>query len=80
MAMSSTHEIGERRMIGKEKNPKQVLIDWVMNVQHAASSGHNIIYANNGFTKEEKLRMADEWFNRILGQCETMMTVLKNSD
>ena len=64
----------------KEKDPKQVLIDWAMNVQHAALNGESIINSNNGLTRGERLHMANEWFNRILGQCEAMLAVLNNSD
>ena len=81
MAMSSsTRDLDERRMIGKEKNPKQVLIDWVTSVQHDASMGNSFIHTNSGCSKEDKLNEAAEYFSRILGQCQAMMTVLKNSD
>ena len=73
MAMSSTHEIGERRMTGKEKNPKQVLIDWVTEVQKAANQVCKDI-------DRSCLFHAKETANYILGQCNTMMTVLKNTD
>ena len=70
----------ERHMSNKEKNPKQVLIDWVNNVNFVASTGDNFIQTNNGFSKEDKLKEAANYFNQIMGQCEAMMTVLKNSD
>ena len=74
MAMSSsTQEFDERRMIGKEKNPKQVLIDWVTEVQKAANQVYKDI-------NENRCLHAKETTNYILGQCNTMMTVLKNSD
>lgn len=74
MAMSSsTQEFDERRMIGKEKNPKQILIDWVTEVQKAANQVRKDIDRNC-------FLHAKETTNYILGQCNTMMTVLKNSD
>ena len=73
-------EIGDRRMKEKEKNPKQVLIDWVKNVNYAATCGKNALHANNGLSKEKKFDVASGQFERILGQCEAMMTVLNNSD
>ncbi len=57
----------------KEKNPKQILIDWVKEVQKAA----NIAYENIDDCKYYNAQLA---IYHILGQCETMMTVLKNSD
>jgi hypothetical protein len=75
-----TQEFDKDRMNGKEKNPKQVLIDWVNNVYFVASTGDNFIQTNNGFSKEDKLKEAANYFNQIMGQCEAMMTVLKNSD
>ena len=73
-------EFDDGRMSGKEKNPKQVLIDWVKNVNYAATCGKNAIHGNNGLSKEKKLDVASGQFERILGQCEAMMTVLNNSD
>ena len=66
--------------MSKEKNPKQVLIDWVTSVQNDASMGNKFIHSNSWHSKEDKLNKATECFIRILGQCETMMTVLKNAD
>jgi predicted AlkP superfamily phosphohydrolase/phosphomutase len=73
-------EFDDGRMSGKEKNPKQVLIDWVKNVDYAATCGKSAIHGNNGLSKEKKLEVASGQFERILGQCEAMMTVLNNSD
>jgi len=73
-------EMRNRQMGGKEKNPKQVLIDWVKNVNYAATCGKNALHANNGLSKEKKFDVASGQFERILGQCEAMMTVLDNSD
>ena len=57
----------------KEKNPKQVLIDWVTEVQKAANQVCKDIDRNC-------FLHAKETTNYILGQCNTMMTVLKNTD
>jgi hypothetical protein len=73
-------EFDDGRMSGKEKNPKQVLIDWVKNVSYAAVRGKDALHANNGLSKEKKFDVASGQFERILGQCEAMMTVLNNSD
>ena len=73
-------EFDDGRMSGKEKNPKQALIDWVKNVNYAATCGKNAIHANNGLSKEKKFDVASGQFERILGQCEAMMAVLNNSD
>lgn len=62
-----------REMMKGEKNPKQILIDWVKEVQKAA----NIAYDNLDDCKYHSAQLA---IYHILGQCETMMTVLKNSD
>lgn len=73
-------EFDDDKMSGKEKNPKQVLTDWVKNVSCAATCGKNAIHGNNGLSKEKKLDVASGQFERILGQCDAMMTVLNNSD
>ena len=70
----------ERHMNNKEKNPKQVLIDWVGNVQTAAVNGRNVIHNNNGLNRDQKLDKSSDYFERIIGQCETMMAVLNNSN
>ena len=67
-------------MSEKEKNPKQILIDWVKNVNYTTTCGKNALHANNGLSKEKRLDVASGQFDRILGQCEAMMTVLNNSD
>lgn len=62
-------------MSNKEKNLKQVLIDWVGNVQSAT-----VIHNNNGLNRDQKLDKSSDYFERIIGQCETMMAVLNNSN
>lgn len=57
----------------KEKNPKQILIDWVKEVQKATDQV--LIDLNDCHYYRAK---AD--INYIRGQCNAMMTVLKNSD
>jgi hypothetical protein len=78
--MSGSRNEDDSKMSEKEKNPKQILIDWVKNVNYAATYGKNAIHNSNGFSKEKKLDVASGQFERILGQCEAMMTVLDNSD
>lgn len=73
-------EFDDGRMSGKEKNPKQVLIDWVSNVQSAAVNGRNAIHNHNGLNRDQKLDKSSDYFERIIGQCETMMAVLNNSN
>lgn len=70
----------ERYMNNKEKNPKQVLIDWVSNVQSAAVNGRDIIHNHNGLNRDQRLDKSSDYFERIIGQCETMMAVLNNSN
>lgn len=70
----------EKHMSDKEKNPKQVLIDWVSNVQSAAVNGRNAIHNHNGLNRDQKLDKSSDYFERIIGQCETMMAVLNNSN
>ena len=57
----------------KEKNPKQVLIDWVKEVQKATDQV--LIDLNNCHYYRAKADV-----NYIRGQCNAMMTVLNNSD
>ena len=57
----------------KEKNPKQVLIDWVEEVNKAA----NIASTNIDKCDYYKAHLA---IFHILGQCDAMMAVLNNSD
>ena len=57
----------------KEKNQKQILIDWVTEVQKAANQVCKDIDRNCFLHVKETA-------NYILGQCNTMMTVLKNLD
>ena len=62
-----------REMTKKEKNPKQVLIDWVKEVQKAANKVSVDIDRSYYYCAKEDV-------NYILGQCNTMMTILNNSD
>ena len=55
------------------KNPKQVLIDWVEGVKDSAVLAKNCL--NNGDPDYAK-----EHLSNLLGQCKAMETVLKNSD
>lgn len=62
-----------REMAKEEKNPKQVLIDWVDEVQKAANQVCKDIDRSCLFHAKETAKY-------ILGQCNAMMTVLNNSD
>lgn len=62
-----------RKMTKEEKNPKQILIDWVKEVQKAADQV--LIDLNDCDYYRAKADV-----NYIRGQCNVMMTVLKNSD
>ena len=71
----------ERHMSNKEKNPKQVLIDWVINVESSAEEAREHVQKYvKGDSSSGHLNSARENLSCILGQCEAMMTVLKNSD
>lgn len=58
---------------GKQKNPKQVLIDWVENVQNSAERATALLNNNRSYSARQELC-------NIVGQCTAMMTVLRNSD
>ena len=76
-----TQEFDKDRMNGKEKNPKQVLIDWVINVESSAEEAREHVQKYvKGDSSSGHLNSARENLSCILGQCEAMMTVLKNSD
>ena len=70
-----------REMTKEEKNPKQILIDWVKGVRESAENAKgyiNYVAAINGRT--EDLDEASDCIADIIGQCKAMMTVLNNSD
>ena len=70
---SGKQPLNNERMSGKQKNPKQVLIDWVENVQTSAERSNSFL--NNGCTHSAQQELCN-----IVGQCTAMMTVLRNSD
>lgn len=55
------------------KNPKQILIDWVDGVYEVSIHVRNAI-------KDRNLDLATDENARIIGMCEAMKIVLKNSD
>lgn len=69
----SNDQYERREMTKKEKNSKQILIDWVKNVQKAADQVS--IDLNDCHYYRAKA-----YVNYIRGKCNVMMTVLKNSD
>lgn len=84
--MRSGNEADRRRIqMGKEKNPKQVLIDWVQNVENTANNLRDCLKSKKmtssySFEREGALDVASDYVYDILGQCKAMMTVLNNSD
>ena len=63
----------QEEKLRKEKNPKQILIDWVTEVQKTANQISTDIDRNCFIHAKETTKY-------LLGQCNTMMTVLNNSD
>lgn len=60
----------------KEKNPKQVLIDWVVGVRSAAGRANNALHSG----RKEAMDVASDEIGVIRGMCESMLNVLENSD
>ena len=60
----------------EEKNPKQVLIDWVINVRSAANRANAALHSERKDAKD----VASDEIGMIRGMCESMMVVLENSD
>ena len=80
-----TQEFDNDRMNGKEKNPKQVLIDWVKNVDDVAEKLKDCLKSKKlsspyDYERREVLDLASDYASDLLGQCKTMITVLNNSD
>lgn len=70
------------RMSGKQKNPKQILIDWVKGVQYDAEIVYEEAKDVIGYTSndEERIEKIRDYTASIIGRCKTMMIVLENSD
>ena len=62
-----------------EKNPKQILLDWVQNVRDTANSAEYYLDDSEAFSKEVIVSELRSAIANILGQCTAMITVLKNS-
>jgi hypothetical protein len=60
----------------EEKNPKQVLIDWVTGVRSAAYRAKNVLHSG----RKDAVDLASDEIASITGMCEAMMVVLENSD
>lgn len=60
----------------QEKNPKQVLIDWVNNVRQSAWRAQEALRGNS----KKKEDIASDYIGEILGECKAMEAVLKNSN
>ena len=60
----------------KEKNPKQVLIDWVVGVRSAASRANGALHSG----RKDAMDVASDEIGMIRGMCVSMMAVLENSD
>ena len=63
-----------------EKNPKQILLDWVENVKDTAAASHWYLIDQESYSKEVIVSELRDTIANILGQCEAMLTVLKNSN
>jgi hypothetical protein len=59
-----------------EKNPKQVLIDWVVSVRSAAGRANNVLHSG----RKDAMDVASDEIGMIRGMCESMLSVLENSE
>ena len=69
----------------EDKNPKQILIDWVAGVRSSAEEAKHYLKSDTmitGFDYEKKqlIDEATDCIANILGQCKAMEVVLNNSD
>ena len=60
----------------EEKNPRQIFIDWAENVRQYATKGNYALKQDNGSKSKDT---ASDYFNSIIGACDTMLTILKSS-
>ena len=60
----------------EEKNPRQIFIDWAENVRQYATKGNYALKKDNG-SKSKSIDTASDYFNSIIGACDTMLTILK---
>lgn len=61
--------------VTQNENPKQVLIDWVDTVRSAAIRANNTLHSDNKDAKD----YASDYMSTIIGACDVMNAVLKNS-
>ena len=59
----------------KEKNPKQILIEWVISVRSAANRANAALHS-----RKDAMNVASDEIGMIRGMCVSMMAVLENSD
>ena len=59
----------------EEKNPRQIFIDWAENVRQYATKGNYALKQDNGSKSKD---VASDYFNSIIGACDTMLTILKS--
>lgn len=60
----------------EEKNPRQIFIDWAQNVRSYATRGNCALKQDDG-SKSKSIDTASDYFNSIIGACDTMLTILK---
>lgn len=64
----------------EEKNPKQILLDWVASVKDAAEEAECYIDDPDAYSKGVIVSELRAAISNILGQCAAMEIVLRNSD
>ena len=75
-----SHEECLRECKELKKSPNQILLDWVQNVKDTANSAEYYLDDSEAFSKEVIVAELRSAISNILGQCTTMITVLKNSN
>jgi len=60
-----------------QQNPKQIFIDWADGIRRSAYRGKESLKVNT--PKEKDIDNASDCFGEIIGQCEAILTVLKNA-
>lgn len=73
----SAREYIEYMNQNEEKNPRQIFIDWAENVRQYATKGNYALKQDNG-SKSKSIDTASDYFNSIIGACDTMLTILKS--
>lgn len=75
--MEYMHQKMEYMNQNEEKNPRQIFIDWAENVRQYATKGNYALKQDNG-SKSKSIDTASDYFNSIIGACDTMLTILKS--